>query len=649
MASFEDTVNALGPIFFFRMDDVTGTVMTDSSGNDLHGEYFATAVLGRPSPVETDPSSFAVGGAVGKLVTANGSLADVRGNFTWIVFGFLTEDTANDNNVLFCRNGQIGLSTGNWIAFNDGNIQLKVTIGGVATDIVASVSGLVRGSYYFIRGTRNGTTLKLHVNEQLIDAVSIAAGDIDAELWSTDGWYFGRSQSADVWYSPGTDEAIGFNYALSDAEALSILESSINAVLLSGVSNVIPTAILDGTDEPDPIQFPFRHNWSEDLIERISFKTDISQAISGPEEAKQIRPKPRREIEINQMLRDNSERRALRAKLWPNQHQKWFIPMLEYRDVIPSLASGATTIPIATPFKDYEIDSFVQIRQLNAAGQITQMETIQIPAFDADSVDVVTPIQNNYSGHVEVCPARRGYINLSSPRGHTAEVEDLVITARLLAEDEKTAPNRVTAFTPPETYKTYEVFKESLWQSNDWSELREYEIERDIVEVDSESGVFGVESDTPGAQEAFSYRIWIKGLELNASFLGWFYARAGALNYLWVPSMQRDFEPVSFSTNQVTIIDHHYSENYALAEARRYIAFVYYDGTITCRKVTGFELSGTNEILTLDTTAPTLTNLRSLSLLKFCRLDADTLEIAKRTDDLWIYQWRFRELLESPD
>jgi hypothetical protein len=189
----------------------------------------------------------------------------------------------------------------------------------------------------------------------------------------------------------------------------------------------------------------------------------------------------------------------------------------------------------------------------------------------------------------------------------------------------------------------------SWWQSNDWTELRDYELTRDLVNVDFDSGVFGPESDTPGNQEAFSYRIWIKGRELNSSFLGWFYERAGSSQYLWAPSMQRDFEPLSIDSVDVTVKDHHYSDNYAGAQARRDIAFIYNDGSMVLRRVESFVTDGANEILTLDGFAGTLTNLRSLSLLKFCRLDADTLEIAKRTDDLWIYAWRFRELLTTPD
>ena len=348
------------------------------------------------------------------------------------------------------------------------------------------------------------------------------------------------------------------------------------------------------------------------------------------------------------MLRDNTERRALRAKLWANQHAKWFIPILEDRERVNPIAAGTSVFSVSTVYKDYKIDSYLQVRQLNSAGQITQVENLQVESFTASSVTTITALENDYSGYVEICPAHRGYISISSPRGHTDSVEDLVITARLLAEDEAEIPNRIIPYVPTVKYRDYEVFQETLWQTNDWSETRDYDIDRIIQDVDFESGIFGIESDTPGAQEAFSHRIWIKGREDNASFLGWFYERAGSLNYVWVASRQDDFEVLSASSADLTVRGTNYSDNYVLAEARRDLAFIYNDGSMVFRRVIDFEAGSNQETLTLDANVPTLTNLRILSLLKFCRLDGDTLEIAKVTDDAWKYSWRFRELLESP-
>jgi hypothetical protein len=228
-------------------------------------------------------------------------------------------------------------------------------------------------------------------------------------------------------------------------------------------------------------------------------------------------------------------------------------------------------------------------------------------------------------------------------------VEELGITARLLAEDESATPNRITAWTPTIIYKGYEVHDPAIWQSHDWSDPREYDVDRLTHEVDFESGIFEVESDTASAAEAFSYNVKLKGLEQIAKFLGWFYYHAGSLVYLWVASMQRDFTIVSAVGSNLTVSGHIYTEVYAGSEARRDLAFVYNNNTMILRRINSSTTSGANDVLTLNTTVPTQTNLRSVSFLKFCRIDADSLEKALSTDDVMLATWRFRELLHSPD
>ena len=60
----------------------------------------------------------------------------------------------------------------------------------------------------------------------------------------------------------------------------------------------------------------------------------------------------------------------------------------------------------------------------------------------------------------------------------------MTITTRLLAENESVSPNRITVWHPTIKYRDYEVFDPSTWQSNDWDELRDYSVERELDEID---------------------------------------------------------------------------------------------------------------------------------------------------------------------
>jgi hypothetical protein len=435
---------------------------------------------------------------------------------------------------------------------------------------------------------------------------------------------------------------------LSVARALAHVEAALNQLLLTGYSNVISSAIIYSDIEPEPISFPFRHNWADPLIERISFSTGVSTASKGYESSTGQRIKPRREIEITQVTKNDTERRMLRAKLNAHQNRKWLIPMLDDRTRLStSITAGATTITADTLYRDYEIGGRVGIRQLDDTGVITASEELLINNLSATDITTSTPTVNSYS-NPEIYPVRRAIIEASiSPRGHTDSVEEVIILARLIAEDEKVIPHRIVEWTPAATYKAYEVFPFAQWP-NDWSELRNYAIDRQREDVDYELGSFVTESDTNAASEAFSWHIILDTKQKQAEFLGWFYARAGSLNYLWVPTMQRDFEVVSATGDDLTVTGHNYFENFSGSESRRDLAFVYNDNSVILRRIESSSVSGVNEVLDLDNSVPTLTNLRSVSYLLFCRLDNDTIERACETDTKARFAWLFREMLVSP-
>lgn len=649
MASFFDTVFALNPVLWPRFDELTGTVASDSSVNAITGTYYPEAVLGRPSPILSDPSSFAVQGAAAHFpVTPENS---AYSNFTWVVFGFLSENEDFDDNVLIALSGQLGLAGSSFLAYNNGDIQTRLRFGSTNYLLSYSGSNLVRGNWYMIWLRRNGTVVELGVNDAIVAPLTVNGSDIDPQ-GSTE-WVFGRSHSANTHHSNGTDEPFILDYPWTLAEAIAVYEAAIGATLLRGRADANPTGILRSIFEPDPISYPFRHNWTEPLIERISFRSAISTAVTGVEESVAERETPRREMEWTQILRDNRERRRLRALLWANQNRKWFIPIRQYAEqLLEPLAAATTITPISPEFKDYEIDSWIGFRQMSGAGEIVHWEERLITALNENSIEH-EPLVNDYAAYLSIVyPVRRGFLRARiDVEGHTDTVEEVTLTARLLPEDESIAPNRITPFTPTIKYRDVEVFDGRVWQSNDWSENREYEIERAGEEVDFDTGLIRFESDTVGASETFSYRMAMEGIDQIAAFLGWYYERVGALNYLWVPTMQEDFDILSINlpNQQITVRDTNYSDAYALAEPRRDLAFVYWNGSVIFRRVIAFELAGENETLTLDASVPTTTNLRFVSLLKYCRLDADQLELSWQTDNVVQVAWRFRESLTTPE
>jgi hypothetical protein len=645
--SYVDTVLSKLPYAFYQCKELFGPVMADSSGNSYDGVYASGVVFGLPSPIETDADSHAIRGS------GSSSVAPFPlNNFSWGGWGLEPDGGVA---TIVARSGQPGVGVGsNFIAFDAGTIGVRVTLRDIPGEFFdLSYAVPVRNVFYRVLVTRNGPVLSLYVNAVLVAQRS----DLPNVAFSHPGvtgnwWKVGVSGdfAGNVFGGVGTCMVDLYDYPLIAGDELEIYESALLQIRLLGRSDVVVSAALSSLIEPVPISFPWRHNWDTPLIERLAFRTAVSSARTVAEEANSQRVAPRREFEFTQVLKLHTERRKLRAQLWANQNRKWMFPVRQDAEQLSVAAlAGATSVPMDTRYKDYEVGGYVGLRQLDDSGAILHWEERLISEVLVNGISC-EPLAYDYDARTSLAyPVRRVLLPRSQTvKGHTDSVEELTVTAQLLPEDEALIPRRIIPWHPSLKYRDHEVFDISVWPSNDWSDTHEYEVSRETDEIDFGVGLMGLDSDTAGAAETIPWRIKVKGREIIARFLGWFYERRGRWRYVWVPTLQADFEVLSVLGNELTVADTNYSDNFALAEPRRDLAFVYNDLSMEFRRVVGFR--GTvNEVLELDASVPSLVNLRSVSLLKFCRLDGDQIEIAWHTDDVVEIAWAFREMLHSPE
>ena len=654
MATFQETVVALNPLRFWRGKELgVPTEVADYSGNDeplpVTG---AGLIFGQSSGVETDsearsiyiPDGFA--NNIGDIPLPPPEL-QFDGNFT--IAAFIKHEEIGGSRYILARGGVAGgVSTGLHFFTNGSDtrelVGRIVTTDGVVetTHTVTAETAHLNDVWNFAVFRRNGAVIDVWINAVLVGQDSASTDPLLVD--GNDDLVFGAAGNNLAPFKGWLAELIICDFAWTEAQMLEVYESAIASIFLRGRSDVVVSATLNSAFEPDPVSFPFRHNWSEPLVERLSWRSAISTARTGAEEANAQRVKPRREVEFSQLLKSNTERRKFRALLWANQTNKWFIPLRQYTErLLAPLSSGATTTPIDTQHKDYEVDSWIGFRQLNDDGSIRHWEERAITGLNPLVHEATT---SNYERGAEVYPVKRAYLSSSqSLTGHTDTVEEATITARIL--DDEATPNRLTVWAPATKYRDHELFNPFLWPNN-WIESRDWEVERASDDVDFDTGIFAPEADTLSATESFSWRVLIEGYESIAQFLGWCYERRGAWRYLWVPSMQEDFKWLSRSGVNLTVEDTNYSDGFALGEPRRDLAFVYFDNTIILRRVAGF--SGTvNETLELDESVPTFTNLRLICLLRFCRMDGDQIELTWHTNDTLEATWRFRDLTHSPE
>jgi hypothetical protein len=439
MATFEETVLALNPLLFWRCKDLVGPQITDYSGNDFHGTVVSgSALLGQQSGVETDPEARSVylpGGFANNICELDPTPAPLlfTGNFT--IACFVRHQLSSGSQYLLGRGGLANSTASGLHFFTSGSdtrtLQGRIVTASGASAVTAETSYELDADH-FVSFTRNDTVLQLRVGGVLVGENALASNE-PLEVDVSQDLVFGAAGNNLAPLQGWASELIICDYAWTLAQDREVYESAINAVFITGVSNVVPTAVLYSGFPVDPASFPFRWNWAELPIERLSFATDISTARTGAEEGNGLRVSPRREFEFTQVLRTNTERRRLRALLWSKQHQPWWVPVRQHAEqLVTPLSSGATTIPVSTLYRDYEVGGYVGLRQLNDAGDIIHWEERLITGLSGGVQCEATT--NDYAAYLSwAYPVRRALLTPAiSPRGFTDSIEEVQLTARLL-------------------------------------------------------------------------------------------------------------------------------------------------------------------------------------------------------------------------
>jgi hypothetical protein len=644
MPSFIDTVKAVAdPIFFFPNRELTGTVMADASDNGTDGTYHASAVIGLESPVQTDPLSRSFSGPA-KLLIADAPLSDVRGTFSWGFFIYKHTSLSFDDYLAFTRNGQLGVTGGTYAGFNNGTLTAVVHINGVDYQVTVPDADLPRGAWYFAGVSRTGSVLRINVNGFNADTNNTIDPD-DLDPGASDGWVFGADGDQNLFLSPGTCSPFLSTSALSDNDWLQIYESARNRLPMFVDISMRTYFIPDLTPPPVYAAFPYTHDFASPLIERLVRSTEVVETKDGGEERSGQSDKTRRRYTYEIPIMDAHSRRRLKALLRKNQKLPIVWPTAtDATELTEAVSPGSSVaIPIDTQYMDYDIGG----RAILSTSE-TVFEAIEIEDMDGESVTAKT-VQNEWPIGTTLQPAKRAVVQQDiSLTSITDDTQDLTLTADLLVEDIATSPNRITPYTPT-LYRGVEVFDPFEFGLNDTSEAAEDDSHMMSQVMDTGTGIFRVDYDQEFAKEGIGYTFFLDGRELISRWLGWFEARAGRLNNLWVPTMVSDVgEIVSMSDSpapHVIINESTYTEDYALHPSRVDICFVQTDDTIIHRHITVAERDGDEETLTVSAGLIGIEDTTEyLCFLLMCRLDADEVELAWFTNDLVKATVKFREI-----
>jgi hypothetical protein len=642
--SYESVKLAQAPVIYNRLDvagfGVDGESVPDLSGNDLHATLAFDGdapAWGHTSPIETDAAS-----------------REFWGYTNASIYGFSGDSTiSRANDALMGLGGGKDFTVGEWLrpmadlptAADFAMVQKQGTggtmltalggprrIGGFCFDTNATLWRVTDASFtftdflgesFYVVVVRSGDALVLYINVTLRNFTTNTSGL--PTLSNSSPW---RIHVPTGFYTNARhDEAEYHTRALTAAEILESYEEALNALNMRGEANIRTTAVLSGADDPDPVGYPFRHNWNDPVIERFRWRTSVFKPTNGATELSRQRSSLRRQVEYSHLLYNENLRRRFEARSFAGRTS--LVQFEPDKVQVAALSSGASAAAFDAQYMDFEVGHRALIYQTDDL-----FEYVTLVAVDDNGIEWSESLSRDYTSPW-IKPVRVARLPLDQEMdAHTDTIGEASTIYEYLPEDEPLNPRRIIPWTSTLTYRSREMFDLREWQGHNYSEIPTIQFTTDRSLLDSEIGVVSTKQYRWGAEQLQPYNMNLQGRELIAKYLGWLYERSGSYRPFWMPTFRQDLEPVSVNVDELTVSGHEYTNLYAPADNRIDLAFVYFDNTVIMRRIESSVADGDNDVLTLDSAVPTLTNLRWLSFLRRVILSSDDLEIAWETDNV---------------
>lgn len=658
--SYDSVLLALNPVAYWKLEELSGSVMTDSSGNGRHGQIFASSpgppTLGIAGPIETDALSFGGYGAYGRYNPGSGTAADLRGAQTRIVWG--RTDELVQMRSLLCRHGSATQNGSHYIAFNLGAITARISHSNAGVDTFnLAYSGVVAAAYYMAVVTRNTNVIRLYVNEELADEdTGFPVGDIVYSAYNNEEWTVGAVKpSGYAFFSEGVSHVALLDYALNAGQIRTLYEAAKATLPLSATITVRVVVELD-TDQIDPVDFPFAHNFADALsgsprpiVEHLSYKTNLNQ--SEPDYQQRINAQPyhvERTLEYAITPTSARARAMMQAALWtPGTIYK--LPVCKDWGILTAQATaGASTLSLDTILRDYEIGSYVTVWE--DVYEPWTAQTFEITSRTDTALGISPAVGDTLPNGSVVMPARLARLpeDSLSVDSHLIDRETVVLQFEILSTE--LSARRVTTYTPDEDYLDLEVF--SLERAKvEWVDPVQYQISRRFQGVGTSTGNDYQRAIDTGSPQTVPIRVLLTSQEALSEFYGWMDARQGKQNPVWIVSQEADLNVTARTNTSITIDYIGYAARYNAHSARRHIAFRKTDGTYVYKMITASVDNGDGTETLSVPSAPLLTTIVKTSFLKLCTAP-DQFELRYHRDGLgFIAECEFvmTELLTTPE
>lgn len=406
--------------------------------------------------------------------------------------------------------------------------------------------------------------------------------------------------------------------------------------------------------------FSFDHNWTEPVIERLSWLTSVLRKRDGSEQRIRLRQRPRRTIEYTALIGGQDEldmRRRFDALLWSSQPEEIMVPFWPDAVSLPAdHSSGSSFINMGLDFvlDGFDIDdseSYLMLWRDYRTYEIVKFTSATFfPSGIGPSsswgwhLNLETNLVNTWTKGTVVVPARRclhspsvgSDIYASDIKSVKASFQVIVPTTGATTSYRATTPTA-------DTYLSTDVLADPGMDGTNTGA-----VERVMSLIDFQVGQFHNDSIQTAPFGSLDINVNLSGREEIAPFLGWLNIRQGRQKAFWLPTWEKDFENVEATDTDIFTADSFgYTAAYNLTESRRDIAFINADGSMDYRRITDSEDDGTTETFTVGSDLPDPLEPERTSFLRYCRLDQDEIELAWVTTDDVTTTLKARELIKT--
>lgn len=361
----------------------------------------------------------------------------------------------------------------------------------------------------------------------------------------------------------------------------------------------------------------------ETVNESLEWFTNILSPRYGiaKEQRIALRKIPRQGFRFSVLLPDEQLQSRMDSILFNGQRRLWGLPIwTEMCLHTTDITAGMASIMVSTDYADFRSNSLAIIWQ-----SPTICEVVEISSFTSSTLTLNSPVIGNYYGNKLIIPLRLAKMNGVVQRRNFAP-GPAAFDFTFMIQDNAA----ITGFTAVQVYKSLPVLVNATPVENTQDKTSDAEPNL----VDFNTGDFEILMDSVHNRFGQAFLFYNDTKQDCWKFRQFLHSLYGRQSCVWIPTFKNDMilrATIAPTDTNFRVNNCHFTKGMGLNILRTNVAFIFLNGTIICKEITGIaETDDVEEIFSIDSGIGITVNPGDcvISFLDKCRLSADQVQLA---------------------